>query len=58
MPLSTWRKSSYSESSESSCVEVAVAPTAVAVRDSKDTTGPTLTFDPEAWRTLTSTVGQ
>ncbi|MER7751360.1 DUF397 domain-containing protein [Kitasatospora sp. NPDC097643] len=31
------------------CVEVAPSPTAVHVRDSKDKTGPTLSFSPEAW---------
>jgi hypothetical protein len=36
-----WRKSSYS-SSNSNCVEVAVAGTCVAVRDAKDPDGPVL----------------
>jgi hypothetical protein len=36
-----WRKSSYSSSS-ANCVEVAVAGTFVAVRDSKDPDGPVL----------------
>jgi hypothetical protein len=36
-----------------SCVEVADnLPGRVLVRDSKDRTGPTLTFDPTAWRTF------
>jgi hypothetical protein len=48
MPTATWRKSSYSSESDSNCVEVAFAPTAVAVRDSKNT-GPTLTFEPHRW---------
>lgn len=43
---------------DGNCVEVALAPTAVAVRDSKNTTGPALTFDPQAWRVLTTTVAQ
>ena len=54
MPLTTWRKSSFSSEPDGNCVEVAIAPTAVAVRDSKNTTGPTLTFDPRAWRALTA----
>ncbi|MBM0236322.1 DUF397 domain-containing protein [Micromonospora sp. ATA32] len=45
----TWRKSSRSGQSE--CVEVADnLPGVVGVRDSKDPTGPVLTFDPQTWR--------
>ncbi|MEV0847792.1 DUF397 domain-containing protein [Streptomyces sp. NPDC049954] len=45
-----WFKSSHSDSSDSSaCVEVAVAPAALLVRDSKDTTRPALGFAPAAW---------
>ena len=41
----SWRKSSYSGSSgNGNCVEVAMSSKAVGVRDSKNTTGPTLTF--------------
>jgi Domain of unknown function (DUF397) len=54
MSLTAWRKSSFSEDSQSDCVEVAFAPAAVAVRDSKNTTGPTLNFDPHTWRSLTA----
>jgi hypothetical protein len=39
----TWRKSSYSGSQEN-CVEVAFAPVAVGLRDSKNTAGPALFF--------------
>jgi hypothetical protein len=49
-----WRKSSYSGGSGTGdCVEVAVAPTVIGVRDSKNTSGPTLAFSPTAWRTYT-----
>lgn len=35
------------------CVEVGICPCDGAhVRDSKDPTGPVLTFDPESWRAL------
>jgi hypothetical protein len=46
-----WFKSSYSSSSEGdSCVEVAAAPTAVHVRDSKNPEeGPTFHVAPAAW---------
>jgi hypothetical protein len=43
-----WRKSSRS-SDQANCVEVALAGPAVAVRDSKNTTGPVLTFPAENW---------
>ncbi|MGN9760837.1 DUF397 domain-containing protein [Streptomyces sp. SD31] len=46
-----WFKSSYSSSSEGdSCVEIAVAPRTVHVRDSKySETGPRLALGPQAW---------
>ncbi|WP_354597195.1 DUF397 domain-containing protein [Streptomyces sp. JL1001] len=45
-----WFKSSYSDSSNGSeCVEVATAPDAVHVRDSKNTPGPRLALTPAAW---------
>ncbi|MEE1751716.1 DUF397 domain-containing protein [Streptomyces sp. SP18CS02] len=45
-----WFKSSYSDSSSGNdCVEVAIAPAAVHVRDSKNTEGPRLAVAPAAW---------
>ncbi|MFH9243776.1 DUF397 domain-containing protein [Streptomyces anulatus] len=45
-----WFKSSYSDSSNGSeCVEVAAAPDAVHVRDSKNLQGPRLTVARAAW---------
>lgn len=45
-----WFKSSHSDSSNSNeCVEVATAPGAVHVRDSKDVEGPRLAVTPAAW---------
>ncbi|MFJ8696719.1 DUF397 domain-containing protein [Streptomyces roseolilacinus] len=44
-----WFKSSYSGSEGDSCVEVAHAPGAVHVRDSKDLGGPELAVSPSAW---------
>ncbi|MEU6065872.1 DUF397 domain-containing protein [Streptomyces sp. NPDC047082] len=42
-----WRKSSYSGDQGGNCVEVAELPAAaVAVRDSKNSTGPILAFEP------------
>src|SRR6266567_5686105 len=45
-----WRKSSYSGGGNGDCVEVAVTSSEVGVRDSKNTTGPTLTFLVDQWR--------
>ncbi|MFI6782136.1 DUF397 domain-containing protein [Micromonospora sp. NPDC050276] len=46
-----WRKSTRSNGSGGACVEVADnLPGMVAVRDSKDPTGPVLVFPPDAWR--------
>ncbi|MEV5764238.1 DUF397 domain-containing protein [Micromonospora sp. NPDC049460] len=46
-----WRKATRSGASGGNCVEVADnLPGVVAVRDSKDPTGPALTFAPTAWR--------
>ncbi|MCM0675897.1 DUF397 domain-containing protein [Micromonospora phytophila] len=45
-----WRKSTRSDNGGASCVEVADnLPGVVLVRDSKDRTGPTLTFDQATW---------
>lgn len=49
-----WRKSSHS-GDEGACVEMAVLPRAVAVRDSKDPAGPVLLFAPAAWAAFTAT---
>lgn len=42
-----WRKSSYSNSGN--CVEIAEPGAGVAVRDSKNPTGPALQFTADAW---------
>lgn len=46
-----WRKSTYTTVNE--CVEVAFVDGVVAVRDSKDPTGPTLVFTEGEWRAFT-----
>ena len=51
----TWRKSSYSAGGNGACVEVRVTAEAVGVRDSKNNSGPTLAFEPTAWRAFVST---
>lgn len=51
-PAPRWRTSSRSDGA-GNCVEVADnLPGRVLVRDSKDRTGPTLTFGPAAWRSF------
>jgi hypothetical protein len=46
-----WRKASYSSGNGGACVEVARnLPDVVAVRDSKDPSGPALIFTPDQWR--------
>ena len=51
-----WRKSSYSNGTGGSCVEIALltavpgTPDEIAVRDSKDPHGPALTFTARHWR--------
>ena len=45
-----WFKSSYSDGPDgNSCVEVAIAPRTVQVRDSKTPAGPRLALTPAAW---------
>ncbi|MFB8183032.1 DUF397 domain-containing protein [Streptomyces sp. NPDC055966] len=43
-----WQKSTYSGDS-SNCVEIATTPTAIHVRDSKDTGGLQLTITSSTW---------
>ncbi|WP_369159171.1 DUF397 domain-containing protein [Streptomyces sp. R02] len=44
-----WFKSSYSTGDGGQCVEVAVRPHVVHVRDSKDVARPSLAVDAAAW---------
>jgi Domain of unknown function (DUF397) len=54
----TWRKSSYSGGSGGNCVEVADAASVVAVRDTKNRDGGTLTFAVGAWAAFTAALGR
>jgi hypothetical protein len=47
--VTTWRKSTYSGSNGSDCVEVGTAPNSVLVRDTKNRASTTLTTTPTAW---------
>ncbi|HEY1917430.1 MAG TPA: DUF397 domain-containing protein [Streptosporangiaceae bacterium] len=46
----------YSISGTNNCVEGSTASHVVAVRDSKDPSGPVLIMAPEAWRAFTARV--
>jgi hypothetical protein len=49
-----WLKSSYSGGEGDNCVEVALRPDAVHVRDSKDTGLRPFTVAPDAWSAFTA----
>ncbi|RSS71194.1 DUF397 domain-containing protein [Streptomyces sp. WAC06273] len=54
-----WFKSSYSDTSNpSDCVEVAIAPATIHVRDSKRPDGPRLTVPPASWTAFVAGVGK
>ncbi|MHA5047270.1 DUF397 domain-containing protein [Streptomyces sp. SD15] len=46
-----WFKSSHSDG-EGECVEIAIAPTTIHIRDSKTPEAPTLTITPTTWTTF------
>ncbi|HVK22993.1 MAG TPA: DUF397 domain-containing protein [Actinokineospora sp.] len=52
MTDSRWRKSSFSGGGNTNCVELDLADTVSAIRDSKNPTGPVLTLVPTAWSAL------
>jgi hypothetical protein len=51
-----WRTSSHSGGSGTACVEVANMTQRVMARDSKDPSGPVLTFSPGEWRAFLADV--
>lgn len=44
-----WFKSSYSNNAQNTCVEAAMVPGFVGIRDTKDPDGGTLVFSTAAW---------
>ncbi|WP_329230064.1 DUF397 domain-containing protein [Streptomyces canus] len=49
-----WFKSSYSDGEGGECLEVAVTPHTIHLRDSKHPTGPHLSLSPTAWSAFLS----
>jgi hypothetical protein len=57
LSAAVWQKSSFSGGNGGQCVEVAANLSGVvAVRDSKNPSGPKLLFAPGAWRTFIGSV--
>lgn len=56
LPRASWHKSSYS-GGNGDCVEVADLGEHIAIRDSKDRTGPVLVVGRETWHTFVQDVG-
>lgn len=53
-----WRKSTRSSNGGATCVELARTPRTIAVRDSKDTTGPHIELAPRSFTHLLTTIKQ
>lgn len=49
MTVARWRKSSFSDVPEGSCVEVSFDIDHAGIRDSKNTSGPTVTVTAQTW---------
>ncbi|MGW5335419.1 DUF397 domain-containing protein [Streptomyces bauhiniae] len=52
-----WFKSSYSGANEPDCVEVALTPGHIHIRDSKTTDGDQLTVSADTWASFLSNAG-
>jgi hypothetical protein len=50
--VGVWRKATHSGGNGGNCVEVTTADALVAIRDSKDSNGPRLSFTATAWRSF------
>jgi hypothetical protein len=55
-PVTNWRKASYSGTNGGACVEVGNTDRRVAVRDTTDREGPTLTVSADMWRSFTASL--
>ncbi|WP_017592362.1 DUF397 domain-containing protein [Nocardiopsis potens] len=47
--MSSWKKSSYSSDKGQECVELFQSETTTSLRDSKNTTGPVISFPHREW---------
>jgi Domain of unknown function (DUF397) len=54
--VTAWRKASYSGNGGNDCIEVGQASGAVAVRDTKNRDGATLSVPADAWATFTASL--
>jgi hypothetical protein len=54
--VTSWRKASYSGNGGNNCVEVGQGGDAVAVRDTQDRDGATLSVPAAAWATFTASL--
>jgi hypothetical protein len=54
--VTAWRKASYSGNGGNDCIEVGQASDAVAVRDTKDRDGVTLSVPAGAWASFTASL--
>lgn len=50
----SWFKSSYSDGEGGQCLEVALTPDTIHLRDSKHPAGPRMTLSPAAWSAFLS----
>lgn len=53
-----WYKSSYSGGTNDDCLEITCGHAVIPVRDSKNTTGPTLTFSTDGWTSFVTAIKQ
>lgn len=56
--MDNWRKSTRSHANGGACVEVAAAELIIAVRDTTDRDGASLSFGAGAWRQFTTSLKQ
>jgi hypothetical protein len=57
-PDYAWFKSSYSDGTGQNCLEATHLPPTIAIRDSKNPTGPALVLPPATWTAFVTHVGE
>ncbi|MGH3860781.1 DUF397 domain-containing protein [Actinokineospora sp.] len=58
MTRARWRKSSFSDVPEGSCVEVSLDLDHAGIRDSKNATGPIVTVAAQSWATFVTHISR